>query len=200
MYVVGLTGGIASGKSTVANEFSRLGIELVDADQVARQLVEPGAAALKQIAGRFGRQILLADGSLDRKALRHRVFADEGHKAWLDALLHPLIREQMARQLAACRSPYALLVVPLLVETGFTDMTDRVLLVDVDESIQIARTMARDRVSREQAEQILAAQASRKQRLAAADDVLHNSGSLEQLHREVAQLHLRYLQLARQKR
>lgn len=197
-YTVALTGGIGSGKSTVADEFAHLGVTVIDADIIARQVVEPGTPALLAIAERFGPQLLNDDGCLNRRRLRERIFAHSEDKAWLNALLHPLIQQETRRQMQASTSPYLLWVVPLLVENRLTDKADRVLVVDVPKETQIERTMRRDGVSREHAEHILAAQATREQRLAAADDVIENMGSADAVASHVARLHEKYLMLASQ--
>ncbi|EPU3917966.1 dephospho-CoA kinase [Aeromonas hydrophila] len=199
MYVVAITGGIGSGKTTVANQFAELGIEVVDADVIAREVVEPGTPALAAIAAHFGSEVITPDGQLDRRRLRERVFTDPQAKGWLNALLHPLIRTEMQRQCAAARTPYCLLVVPLLVENRLTALANRVLVIDVDEATQIERTCRRDGVSREQAQAILAAQASRAERLAAADDVLDNhNGTPEAIKNQILALHEIYLAFASQ--
>lgn len=199
MYVVAITGGIGSGKTTVANQFAELGIEVVDADVIAREVVEPGTPALAAIAAHFGSDVITPDGQLDRRRLRERVFTDPQAKSWLNALLHPLIRTEMQRQCAAARSPYCLLVVPLLVENRLTALANRVLVIDVDEATQIERTCRRDGVSHEQAQAILAAQASRAERLAAADDVLDNqNGTPEAIKSRILALHETYLAFASQ--
>ncbi|HHW4401680.1 TPA: dephospho-CoA kinase [Aeromonas hydrophila] len=199
MYVVAITGGIGSGKTTVANQFAELGIEVVDADVIAREVVEPGTPALAAIAAHFGSAVITPDGPLDRRRLRERVFTDPQAKGWLNALLHPLIRTEMQRQCAAARSPYCLLVVPLLVENRLTALANRVLVIDVDEATQIERTCRRDGVSHEQAQAILAAQASRAERLAAADDVLDNqNGTPEAIKSRILALHETYLAFASQ--
>lgn len=195
-YIVALTGGIGSGKTTVANAFARFGATIVDADVIARQVVEPGTPALAAIATHFGNEILQADGSLDRARLRQLIFNHPAEKAWLNQRLHPLIHQETQRQLALASSPYALWVVPLLVENDLHTRADRVLVVDADRETQLARTMARDGSSREQALNILSAQASRHQRLAVADDVIDNSGNLRDIEPAVALLHQRYLELA----
>ncbi|MBM7455455.1 dephospho-CoA kinase [Oceanisphaera litoralis] len=198
-YIVGLTGGIGSGKSTVADFFAELGVEVVDADIIARQVVAPGEPALAAIAARFGPEIIAADGNLDRRELRRRVFANPAEKDWLDALLHPLIRERMISACAAARSPYCLLVVPLLVENKLTGLCRRVLVVDVSPEQQLARTTRRDKADEAQIRAIMAAQASREQRLAAADDVIDNKDpDLGRVKAEVARLHRQYLSLARE--
>lgn len=199
MYVVAITGGIGSGKTTVANQFAELGIEVVDADVIAREVVEPGTPALAAIATHFGPEVITPDGQLDRRRLRERVFTDPQAKGWLNALLHPLIRTEMQRQCAAARSPYCLLVVPLLVENRLTALANRVLVIDVDEATQIERTCRRDGVSHEEAQAILAAQASRAERLAAADDVLDNqNGTPEAIKSQILALHETYLAFASQ--
>ncbi|WEF27386.1 dephospho-CoA kinase [Klebsiella aerogenes] len=197
-YTVALTGGIGSGKSTVADEFAHLGVAVIDADIIARQVVEPGTPALLAITAQFGPQMINDDGSLDRRRLRERIFANNEDKAWLNALLHPLIQQETRRQMQAATSPYLLWVVPLLVENRLTDKADRVLVVDVPRETQIERTIRRDGVSREHAEHILAAQATREQRLAAADDVIENMGPADAVASHVARLHEKYLMLASQ--
>ncbi|WP_454010268.1 dephospho-CoA kinase [Aeromonas sp. Marseille-Q7275] len=199
MYVVAITGGIGSGKTTVANQFAALGIEVVDADLIARDVVAPGTPALAAITSHFGPEMLTGQGQLDRRALRERIFSDPAAKSWLNALLHPIIRSEMLRQCAAVSSPYCLLVVPLLVENRLTELADRVLVIDVDEATQIERTCRRDGVSREQAQAILASQASRSERLAMADDVLDNqSGTTETIRERILALHETYLAFASQ--
>ncbi|BAE73736.1 Dephospho-CoA kinase [Sodalis glossinidius str. 'morsitans'] len=195
-YIVALTGGIGSGKSTVANTFAALGVPLVDADVIAREVVQPESAALRAIVQRFGPAMLSADGSLDRAALRARIFSDPAEKTWLNGLLHPLIQRQTEQQLRSARAPYVLWVVPMLIENNLQQRANRVLVVDVDRERQIARTISRDGVSREQVENILAAQVSRQRRLACADDIIDNSGRPEEITDRVATLHQRYLALA----
>ena len=199
MYVVAITGGIGSGKTTIANQFAALGIEVVDADLIAREVVAPGTPALAAIVNHFGPEILTEQGLLDRRVLRERIFSDPAAKSWLNALLHPIIRSEMLRQCAAVSSPYCLLVVPLLVENRLTELADRVLVIDVDEATQIERTCRRDGVSREQAQAILASQANRSERLAMADDVLDNqSGTTETIRARILALHETYLAFASQ--
>ncbi|WP_368542202.1 dephospho-CoA kinase [Enterobacter soli] len=197
-YIVALTGGIGSGKSTVADAFSRLGISVIDADIIARQVVEPNTPALKAIAAHFGSAILNEDGTLNRRQLRECIFSDSSEKVWLNALLHPIIHQETQRQMAEARSPYVLWVVPLLVENQLQKKADRVLVIDVSPETQIARTMARDHVSRTHAEQILAAQATREARLAVADDVIDNNGAPDAIASDVARLHEQYLTFAAQ--
>ncbi len=193
---IGLTGGIASGKSTVAARFVELGVPVVDADDVARAVVVPGSTGLAEVVARFGCEILATDGSLDRQALRRVVFADAGLRRALEAILHPLIRAEMETRAVAAAGPYVVLAIPLLVEGGNLKRVDRILVVDVDEDLQLKRVMARDASSPEQARAIVAAQAPRAARLAAADDVLVNDGGIAELQQAVDALHERYLRLA----
>lgn len=195
-YVIGVTGGIGSGKTAVSDYFAQLGITVVDADIAARVVVEKGRPALVQIAEHFGPQILQADGTLDRARLRTAIFKDPAERQWLEGLLHPLIRQEITDGLANAASPYALLVSPLLIESGQHKFTQRVLVVDVPEELQLQRTVARDNNSPEQVKAIMAAQASREQRLACADDVIVNDGTLEHLHQQIDALHRKYLALA----
>jgi dephospho-CoA kinase len=193
---VALTGGIASGKSTVADLFAALGVPVIDTDVIAREVVEPGRPALAQVVEAFGRDVLDADGRLDRKRLREHIFSDPDARRRLEAILHPAIRAEMERQSQAAGGPYQVLVIPLLAEGGRRDHVDRVLLVDVPEELQIQRVMWRDGVSHEQAQASLNAQATRAQRLAMADDVLRNTGRVDDLREQVAELHAKYTQLA----
>lgn len=195
-YIVGLTGGIGSGKTAVSDRFAALGIKVVDADVCARVVVEPGKPALQQIAEHFGQDVLNSDGTLDRARLRQIVFADDGERKWLESLLHPLIFEEMWGQLQSATSPYAILVSPLLIEGGQTAICQRILVVDVPEDIQLARTMLRDTNSAEQVQAIMATQASRQARLEKADDVIVNESDLEALWQQVDRLHRQYLSLA----
>lgn len=195
-YIVALTGGIGSGKSTVADEFAKLGATIVDADIIARQVVEPGKPALDAIRLRFGDAILNTDGSLNRTALRQRIFSSPEEKQWLNNLLHPLIHQETQAQFQSASAPYILWVVPLLVENGLQQRAQRILVVDVDRDTQLERTLARDGISRQQAENILAAQATREQRLAYADDIIDNSRCPSELASQVAGLHRHYLELA----
>jgi dephospho-CoA kinase len=196
-YRVALTGGIASGKSTVAELFAEFGVPVIDTDRIAREVVEPGRPALAAVVEAFGPAVLAADGTLDRRRLRERVFADVGERRRLEAILHPAIRAEMERQSRTAGGVYQLLVIPLLAEGGRRDHVDRVLLVDAPESAQLERLVQRDGVTREQAEAALRAQASREQRRAVADDVLDNTGDPAALRAQVAALHERYLGLAR---
>jgi dephospho-CoA kinase len=194
MFAVGLTGGIGSGKSTVAELFAELGTPVIDTDVIARQLTAPGSATLESIRAAFGESVMQADGTLDRAALRRRVFADSAARHQLEAILHPRIRQEVEQTLATLAAPYALVVIPLLVETGgYRDVLSRVLVVDCPEDLQIARVMARSGLARDEVKAILAAQAGRTERLAAADDVIVNTASPEALRTQVATLHQRYL-------
>ena len=195
-YIVGLTGGIGSGKSAVAERFRQLGITVVDADVCARIVVEIGKPALQAIAEHFGNEILQADGTLNRAALRQKVFADEAERKWLEALLHPLIFEELWAQLQSAPSPYAILESPLLIEAGQHAICQRTLVVDAPEALQLARAMSRDNNSAEQVKAIMATQATREQRLAKADDVVTNDSDLAHLHQQIDALHQRYLLVA----
>ncbi|MDX1705245.1 dephospho-CoA kinase [Pseudidiomarina sp.] len=196
MWVLGVTGGIGSGKTTVTDLFAALGIVVVDADRIARAIMEPGSTALNAVSERYGAQALLTDGTLNRRWLRERVFSDPTEKAWLNQLTHPLIRQQLLEQLKQARSPYVILSAPLLLENKLTTLCDRVLVVDVSPTTQRERTMARDQVSSAQVEAIIQAQASRAERLAAADDIIHNDGPQHELGPQVEHLHELYLKLA----
>lgn len=194
-WVLGLTGGIGSGKSAVVEEFGRLGVHWVDADHAARWVVEPGRPALASIVERFGQAVLAPDGSLDRVVLRGLVFRDAEQRKWLEDLLHPLIRQEVAEHLAQATSPYAIMVSPLLVESGQYRQVDRVLVVDVPEALQIERAVRRDQSSEGQIRAILEAQVSREERLRHADDVLTNDRDRAWLRCEVERLHNFYLTL-----
>lgn len=195
MKMVGLTGGIGSGKSTVVRLFGEHGVHWVDADDVAREVVEPGTPALEQISEHFGKNILTSEGALDRAQLRGIVFEKPEERVWLEALLHPIIREELIRQLNPenYQLPYVLLVSPLLLETDQHELVDRIIVIDVPEETQIERTMARDTNSREQVERIIAAQMSREDRLARADEVIDNDRPLDEVTRQVRELHERLL-------
>jgi dephospho-CoA kinase len=195
MLVIGLTGGIGSGKSAAGAHFVRLGIDLVNADQAARWVVEPGRPALARIAEHFGADMLQTDGSLDRAALRARIFQNAEQRRWLEQLLHPLIRQEIAEVLARATSPYAILESPLLIESGQYRLCRRVLVIDVPEALQISRTVSRDGNNEEQVRAIMAAQAPRNERLAKADDVITNDRDLAWLRQEVERLHHFYLTL-----
>jgi dephospho-CoA kinase len=195
MLVVGLTGGIGSGKTTVANLFAELGVPIIDTDLIARQLVEPGKPALADIVRQFGDEILQADGELDRSRLADISFRDKALRLRLEAILHPAIRQEMLRQLKNLQAAYAIVVIPLLVETGQSQGLDRVLLVDCPEAEQITRVSKRDGRPLQQIQAILQSQATRQQRQAIADDVILNGGSLDDLRQQVRQLDHKYRNL-----
>lgn len=196
MLRIALTGGVASGKSTVARLFQALGAKLIDTDQVAREVVAPGTPALARLVEQFGPHVLRADATLDRPLLRELVFRDPEARAKLEAITHPAIRERVARISATAGGPYQIIAVPLLVETGTQRNYDRVLLVDCDPAVQRIRLMARDGLSADQADRMLAAQATREARLASADDVIVNDSDAAALAPQVETLHRRYLVLA----
>ncbi len=196
---VGLTGGIGSGKSTVEGLFRDLGVPVLDADQVARELVRPGSEALARIREHFGESVLTPEGGLDRAALRRWVFTDPGERRWLERLLHPLIRDRMAAWSGSQESPYVILSIPLLFESGMRDLVDRVLVVECDPQIRIRRVCRRDSVSPEEVEAILQTQAGDEARRRLADDILENQGDLDSLRRQVERFHRRYLELARKR-
>jgi dephospho-CoA kinase len=197
---VGLTGGIASGKSTVSDMFAELGVPIIDTDVIARDVVQPGQPALDEIRSEFGAEIIDADGKLDRMALRKIVFADEDARRTLESILHPRIREATVRMADDTGGAYQLIVVPLLVESPTRAFVDRVLIVDCDEKTQIARLLARDAETQEQAQRMLAAQSSRADRLAIADDVITNDGNLRETRDQVRSLHQEYLRKATQRK
>ena len=193
--IIGLTGGIGSGKTTVSDLFSNLGIEVADADVAARQVVLPGSQALLSIQAHFGDQAIMADGSLNRQALRKQVFNNEDERKWLEALLHPLIRQQLQEQLEAAQSPYAILSSPLLLETDQYQLVDRILVIDIPEELQLERASKRDASNCEQIKAIMAAQMSRKERCARADDIILNDTTPQALQANVLALHQQYLKL-----
>ncbi len=195
-FIVGLTGGIGSGKTTVANEFIRLGAQAVDADIVAREVVAPGSECLEAIAVKFGPEILLADGQLNRSELRAQIFADQNKKQWLNQLMHPAIRQLMLQQLNAADSPYVLLIAPLLFENGLERYTNLNVVVDVPEQVQLERTCQRDAVDHEQVKSIIASQISRQQRLAKADEIVDNDRPWPQVANDIAFLHQKFMQLS----
>lgn len=194
---IGLTGGVASGKSTVADMFAELGVAVIDTDVIARQVVVPGQPALDEICRRFGEDVLDAAGNLDRAAMRKLVFADDGARRDLEAILHPRIGAETRRQSEAASGPYQLIVVPLLVKSALLDFVDRVLVVDCDEERQVQRLLERDAETIEQARRMLASQSSRSERLAIADDVIDNNGDLRATRMAVIQLDRVYRHLAR---
>ncbi|PJG84527.1 dephospho-CoA kinase [Conservatibacter flavescens] len=202
-YIVGLTGGIGSGKSTIADLFSALNVPVIDADIVARKVVEKGSPLLSEIVAHFGQNILTEAGELDRAALRKLVFNDDKQKHWLNDLLHPAIRTEMQHQLAVQTAPYVIWVVPLLIENNLVEMCDRVLVVDVSPSVQLARAAKRDNHSDELIQKIMATQVSREERLKSADDVIYNEANFSDngahLKQQVLTLHQLYLELAEEK-
>lgn len=201
-FVVGLTGGIGSGKSTVAERFATFGVAVVDTDAIAHDMTGAQGAAMSLIGAVFGPSVLLADGGLDRAAMRRLVFSDSSAKSRLEAILHPMIRrESEARCREATAAPYVLLVVPLLVESGnYRKSVDRILVVDCDKTVQISRVMERSGLSDDEVQAIMGTQAARSERLAVADDVVFNSENLEKLEPQITALHQRYLELAEMKR
>lgn len=196
-YVVGITGGIGSGKSAVTQRLEKLGIAVVDADLVARVVVEPGTPALAAIAAHFGNDILLSNGQLNRAALRRIVFYNPEERRWLEGVTHPAIREEIARQLQEATSDYVVLSSPLLLESGQATFAQYVVVVDVPESVQLERTMRRDSNDEALVQQIMAAQLPREERIARADEAIDNSGDLEQLYANVDALHQRLLNRAK---
>jgi dephospho-CoA kinase len=193
---IGLTGGIASGKSTVAQRFNEFGVPVIDADAAARAVVALNTPGLAQVIERFGSGILGENGELDRRSLRDLIFSDPGSRRDLESILHPLIRADMEKSADQAVGPYIVMAIPLLIENGPSDRVDRILVVDVDESVQLRRVMERDGCTSEQARAILASQATRPARLAAADDVLLNTGTVSELRQAVDRLHEGYLELA----
>ncbi len=198
MLIIGVTGGIGSGKTAVTDEFTRLGICVIDADIAARTVVKPGQSALKEIALRFGETVLLESGELDRAALRKIVFSDPQQRIWLEQLTHPLIRQEIMTGLQQATSQYAILASPLLIESKQYQLTNRVLVVDSPEELQISRTTRRDNNDSSQVKSIISAQLPRATRLEHADDVIVNDQSLDYLHQQVKTLHNRYLELSHQ--
>ncbi len=194
---IGLTGGIASGKSVVADMFADLGVPVIDTDRIARQIVEPEQPGLTAVVGKFGTDLLTSAGTLDRRRLRHLVFDDADQRHALETILHPLIRDRTLELAARAGGPYQVLVIPLLVETGFRLPVDRVLVVDCPEKQQRSRLLSRDGETPERIDRILAAQAGRQERLAVADDIIENTGTLEQTRMQVENLHTRYLKRAK---
>ena len=197
MLIIGLTGGIGSGKTAAANLFADLGVPVIDTDIIARELVMPGSPAHAQIVAAFGQTILQADGNLDRQKLRQIVFSSSEQREQLEAILHPLIREQVQQEISALAEPYCIVVIPLLIEKHqHYAFIDRVLVIDLPEELQIQRSCGRDNTSVEEIRKIINTQCDRDTRLAAADDIIENSGSLEQLKISISQLHQKYLALA----
>lgn len=199
MLRIGLTGGIASGKSAVSRLFEELGVPVIDSDLISRELVQPGEPALQEIARQFGSTVIDSTGNLDRPAMRKRIFSSQDNRRLLEDILHPRIRDRIGERLAALgNEPYAIIVIPLLVESRYPVHVDRVLVVDTDESLQRERLMRRDAIDRQQAEAMLRAQSDRNERLAVADDVIVNDSDMAALREKVGQLHAAYLLIARQ--
>jgi len=194
--VVALTGGVASGKTAVSDRFAELGVPVVDTDLLAREVVAPGSAGLAEVEAAFGSEVIDTNGALDRAALRQRIFDAPEARARLEEILHPRIADEARRRLAALDAPYAIVVVPLLIESGLFEDADRLLVVDVPEQVQIERLIARDGSTRDQAEAMLAAQAGREARLARADDVIENTGTLKELRRRVDALDATYREIS----
>ncbi len=194
--VVGLTGGIGSGKTTVANGFAELGVPLIDADLIARELVEPGQAALDEIRTVFGPGCLTAEGRLDRAHIQQRIFNDKTLRLRLEAILHPVIRKRIKALITGVRTAYCIVVIPLLLETGQNDLVDRILVIDAPEEEQIKRVAARDKLSHNAIIKIMQTQADRETRLANADDIIVNNSDLETLTSQIQTLHRRYLELS----
>ena len=194
--VIGVTGGIGSGKTTVANLFASLGVPVIDADKLARQMVAPGQPAYEEILRHFGPEVLSESGELDRRQLRERIFSDSAKRDRLEAIVHPRVYAQMKQQLDCLQTPYAIIVVPLLIESGTRELVDRVLVVDSPEELQIERTHRRDGTTRAAVQKILDAQLDRSARLSAADDVIENDASMGTLEKLVSKLHREYLREA----
>jgi dephospho-CoA kinase len=194
--VVGLTGGIGSGKTTVANGFSALGVPVIDTDKLARELVEPGQPALDEIISTFGSEAISANGQLDRDYMRQLIFTDNSRKSQLEAILHPRIRQRVRALLEDIRSPYCIVVIPLLLETGQTDLVDRILVVDAPEKEQLTRVAARDSLSDNAIKAIIRSQVDRNTRLAAADDIIVNDRGMSELTGHIRKLHRHYMDIA----
>ena len=195
MLIIGLTGGIGSGKSVASDKFKSLGIVVVDADVASRTVVEPGKPALKEIQDHFGSGIITTEGKLDRNKLREIIATEAEERKWLESVLHPKIGEQITKEISESTSVYTLFVAPLLLETNSQEMCSRVVVVDVPKDVQLQRTAKRDKVSSNQVEQMVAAQMEREKRLEKADDVLLNSGTIEDLEKQVEELHKKYIQM-----
>jgi dephospho-CoA kinase len=196
--IIGLTGGIGSGKSEVSQRFEALGITVIDADKIARQVVEPNRPALQAIVSHFGSNILNANGTLNRAQLRHFIFTHKEEKLWLENLLHPIIREETIRQLHAAKSVYVILASPLLLETSQHNLVNRILVIDTSEELQLARASARDHNNPEHIKKIMATQMPRAERCAKADDIIDNHGDLTELDAQIKKLHAIYLTLTQQ--
>lgn len=197
MLIIGLTGGIGSGKSTVTKLFSSYGVPIIDADTIARQVTSPGQPALREICALFGEEIVDDNGQLKRKQLRNIIFSDRQKREQLEAILHPLIQQRMLEQaaMASHRAAYAILSIPLLLESGWQHLLDRILVIDTNERNQLQRTMQRDNIDKKTAQTIIDTQINRQDRLLAADDIIDNEGSIDELQQQVQQLHQKYQQL-----
>lgn len=193
---IGLTGGIGSGKSTAAKYFATLGVEIIDADLIAREVVVPGTPTFEKIVAKFGFDILDKNGAIDRKRIRDLVFTNPDNKTWLESLLHPLIIAAVQLRIKQVRSPYCVVVIPLLVETNLQTLVDRVLVVDATKEQQIKRTMARDKITEKEVTAIITTQATREQRSKAADDIIDACTSLQALQQQVVKLHKKYIKMA----
>ena len=196
---IGLTGGIGSGKSIVADEFKKLGATVIDADEIARDIVSSDSQLLQKISAKFGKEILNPDKSLNRKLLRDKIFKDKEAKTWLERLLHPVIIEKMLDCANKAQSPYCVLVVPLLIEIDLINIVDRILVVDTTEELQKKRTMNRDKITESEVAAIIKSQATRKQRIEIANDVIKNVSTINELKKQVAQMHQKYLNLVKLK-
>lgn len=200
MLAIGLTGGIGSGKSTAASLFAKQGIPIIDTDAIARQLVAPKQPAYIEIVNAFGEAILDKEQQLDRKRLRDLVFDNVAERRRLEAILHPRIREEVRRQLSALDAPYCIVIIPLLIEAKFTDLVDRILVIDADEELQVTRACKRSGMSETEIRKIMAAQISRAERLKEADDIIQNNSFMNHLENEIARLHTQYLTLSQRKK
>ncbi|MCL4143744.1 UNVERIFIED_CONTAM: hypothetical protein GTU68_022571 [Idotea baltica] len=197
MLKIGLTGGIGSGKSTAAKRFSELGVSVINLDEISREVVLPGSPALEKIREHFGSEILLQNGALDRQKLREIIFQHESERSWLEDLLHPIIRDRQNELIESAESNYVVIEIPLLTENQLQHTVDRVLVIDIEEQDQIKRAAGRDGANTNEISAILKSQASRKERLSIADDVIENSGSIEELHTKVLELHEQYLEISK---
>lgn len=195
-FKVGLTGGVASGKSTVTELFQQLGITVIDADMIARGLLNKNTDSYRQVIKHFGHDVLMENGDIDRAWLRARIFSDRNAKQALENIIHPQVRQQMLAAVSECDAPYCILSVPLLVEAQMQDLVDRIVVVDADEKTQLSRLIARDNISQSEAVKMLQGQCQRAQRLAVADDIIDNSQTIDSLRPQVEQLHQQYLELA----
>ena len=198
MLIIGLTGGIGSGKSTVTKLFSSHGVPIIDADTIARQVTAPGQPALREICALFGEEMIDDDGQLKRRQLRKIIFSNPQKRAQLEAILHPIIQQRMLEQaaIASQHAAYTILSIPLLLESGWQQLLDRILVIDVSEQSQLQRTMQRDNIDKKTAQAIINAQINRQDRLLAADDIIDNEGSIDELQQQLQQLHQKYLQLS----